>query len=135
MASTSTSCDLLTIAGKPFQSRLFTGTGKYPDLTQMQQSIERSGCQMVTVAVRRVQAVAVGHAGLMEAIDWSKIWMLPNTAGCATADEAVRVAYWAVSCQAGRPGGQHFVKLEVIPDSRHPAGSHRHPRRRRTAGG
>lgn len=120
MVSTSNSCDLLTIAGKPFQSRLFTGTGKYPDLTQMQQSIERSGCQMVTVAVRRVQAVAAGHAGLMEAIDWTKIWMLPNTAGCATADEAVRVA--RLGRELAKLAGQddnNFVKLEVIPDSRH----------------
>ena len=74
----------------------------------------------VTVAVRRVQAVAAGHAGLMEAIDWSRIWMLPNTAGCTDADEAVRVA--RLGRELAKLAGQEdntFVKLEVIPDSRH----------------
>jgi len=112
--------DPLLIGGRSFSSRLFTGTGKYPDLTTMQESLQRSGCDMVTVAVRRVQAVAAGHAGLMEAIDWSKIWMLPNTAGCATAEEAVRVA--RLGRELAKLAGQEdntFVKLEVIPDSRH----------------
>ena len=112
--------DRLLIGGRPFQSRLFTGTGKYPDMTAMQQSLERSGCDMVTVAVRRVQTVAAGHEGLMEAIDWSRIWMLPNTAGCATADEAIRVA--RLGRELAKLAGQEdntFVKLEVIPDSRH----------------
>jgi thiazole synthase len=75
---------------------------------------------MVTVAVRRVQAVAEGHAGLMEAIDWSSIWMLPNTAGCTNAEEAVRVA--RLGRELAKLAGQesnNFVKLEVIPDSRH----------------
>mgnify|MGYP001974350766 CR=1 FL=1 len=92
LSSCPNASDPLLIAGRQFNSRLFTGTGKYPNLATMQQSLERSGCEIVTVAVRRVQTVAVGHEGLMEAIDWSRIWMLPNTAGCATADEAVRVA-------------------------------------------
>ena len=112
--------DPLLIGGRPFQSRLFTGTGKYPNMTAMQQSLERSGCDMVTVAVRRVQTVAAGHEGLMEAIDWSRIWMLPNTAGCATADEAIRVARLGrdLATLAGQDDNT-FVKLEVIPDSRH----------------
>ena len=112
--------DALIIGGRPFQSRLFTGTGKYPSMDLMQQSIERSGCEMVTVAVRRVQAVAAGHAGLMEAIDWTRIWMLPNTAGCTNAEEAVRVA--RLGRELAKLAGQEdntFVKLEVIPDSRH----------------
>jgi len=112
--------DPLLIGGRPFQSRLFTGTGKYPNMTAMQQSLERSGCDMVTVAVRRVQTVAAGHEGLMEAVDWSRIWMLPNTAGCATADEAIRVA--RLGRELAKLAGQEdntFVKLEVIPDSRH----------------
>ncbi|MFM9088261.1 MAG: thiazole synthase, partial [Cyanobium sp.] len=69
-----------------------TGTGKYPSLAAMQASIAASACEIVTVAVRRVQSQAAGHEGLMEAIDWQRIWMLPNTAGCATAEEAIRVA-------------------------------------------
>ena len=120
MVSTSNANDPLTIAGRPFQSRLFTGTGKYSSLDLMQQSIISSGCEMVTVAVRRVQTVAAGHAGLMEAIDWSRIWMLPNTAGCTDADEAVRVA--RLGRELAKLAGQeenNFVKLEVIPDSRH----------------
>lgn len=120
MDSTPTSTDTLLIGGRQFHSRLFTGTGKYPNLALMQQSLERSKCEMVTVAVRRVQTVAAGHAGLMEAIDWSRIWMLPNTAGCATAEDAVRVA--RLGRELAKLAGQEnnsFVKLEVIPDSRH----------------
>ena len=112
--------DDLIIGGRRFQSRLFTGTGKYPSIELMQQSIERSACEMVTVAVRRVQAVAAGHAGLMEAIDWTRIWMLPNTAGCTNAEEAVRVA--RLGRELAKLAGQEdntFVKLEGIPDGRH----------------
>ena len=112
--------DPLTIGGRQFTSRLFTGTGKYPSMALMQQSIERSGCDMVTVAVRRVQTVAAGHAGLMEAIDWKRIWMLPNTAGCTDAEEAVRVA--RLGRELAKLAGQEdntFIKLEVIPDTRH----------------
>ena len=119
-ASPSAADDPLRIGGRCFSSRLFTGTGKYPDLSTMQASLQRSRCEMVTVAVRRVQAVAAGHAGLMEAIDWTRIWMLPNTAGCATAEEAVRVA--RLGRELAKLAGQEdntFVKLEVIPDSRH----------------
>jgi thiazole synthase len=107
----------LTIAGKTFQSRLMTGTGKYRNLEQMQQSIVASGCQIVTVAVRRVQTKAPGHEGLAEALNWQKIWMLPNTAGCQTAEEAVRVA--RLGREMAKLLGQednNFVKLEVIPD-------------------
>ena len=120
MISTSASDDRLLIGGRSFQSRLFTGTGKYASLKLMQKSLEQSGCDMVTVAVRRVQSVAAGHAGLMEAIDWSRIWMLPNTAGCSSADEAVRVA--RLGRELAKLAGQEdnsFVKLEVIPDSRY----------------
>jgi thiazole synthase len=110
----------LCIGGRHFRSRLMTGTGKYPSLAVMQASIAASGCEIVTVAVRRVQSQAPGHGGLMEAIDWSRIWMLPNTAGCATAEEAVRVA--RLGRELAKLAGQednNFVKLEVIPDSRH----------------
>jgi len=112
--------DPLVIAGRSFPSRLMTGTGKYPSLAAMQASLEASGCGIVTVAVRRVQSQAEGHLGLMEAIDWSRYWMLPNTAGCATAEEAIRVA--RLGRELARLAGQEdnsFVKLEVIPDSRH----------------
>ena len=120
MVTSRLSSDPLIIGGRHFQSRLFTGTGKYPTMDVMQKSIERSDCDMVTVAVRRVQSVAAGHAGLMEAIDWTRIWMLPNTAGCTNAEEAVRVA--RLGRELAKLAGQEentFVKLEVIPDSRH----------------
>jgi thiazole synthase len=108
------------IGGRRFRSRLMTGTGKYPSLAAMQASLVASGCEIVTVAVRRVQSQAAGHEGLLEAIDWQHIWMLPNTAGCATAEEAVRVA--RLGRELAKLAGQEdntFVKLEVIPDSRH----------------
>ncbi|ELS00641.1 glycine oxidase [Xenococcus sp. PCC 7305] len=110
----------LTIAGKTFNSRLMTGTGKYPSIEAMQHSIIASGCEIVTVAVRRVQTKAAGHEGLAEAIDWQKIWMLPNTAGCKTAEEAIRVA--RLGREMAKLLGQednNFVKLEVIPDAKY----------------
>ncbi|BAY13378.1 glycine oxidase ThiO [Calothrix sp. NIES-2098] len=110
----------LTIAGKTFQSRLMTGTGKYRSIEEMQQSIVASDCQIVTVAVRRVQTKAAGHEGLAEALDWQKIWMLPNTAGCQTAEEAIRVA--RLGREMAKLLGQednNFVKLEVIPDPKY----------------
>jgi thiazole synthase len=97
-----------------------TGTGKYGSLEQMQQSIAASGSEIVTVAVRRVQTKAAGHEGLAEALDWTKLWMLPNTAGCKTAEEAVRVA--RLGREMAKLLGQednNFVKLEVIPDAKY----------------
>ncbi|OUL24388.1 glycine oxidase ThiO [Nostoc sp. RF31YmG] len=110
----------LTIAGKTFQSRLMTGTGKYRSIEEMQQSIVASECQIVTVAVRRVQTKAAGHEGLAEALNWQKIWMLPNTAGCQTAEDAIRVA--RLGREMAKLLGQednNFVKLEVIPDPKY----------------
>ena len=110
----------LTIAGRTFSSRLMTGTGKYATMATMQESITASGCEIVTVAVRRVQTKAPGHEGLAEALDWNKIWMLPNTAGCKTAEEAVRVA--RLGREMAKLLGQednNFVKLEVIPDTKY----------------
>ena len=97
-----------------------TGTGKYRNFDEMRQSVLASACEIVTVAVRRVQTNAPGHEGLAEALDWSKIWMLPNTAGCKTAEEAVRVA--RLGREMAKLLGQeenNFVKLEVIPDAKY----------------
>ncbi|OAB56852.1 thiazole synthase [Phormidium willei BDU 130791] len=118
IAVNSSEHDPLIIAGRSFQSRIMTGSGKYTDFETMRGSIAASGCQIVTVAVRRVQTNAPGHEGLAEALDWSKIWMLPNTAGCKTAEEAIRVA--RLGREMAKLLGQednNFVKLEVIPDS------------------
>ncbi|NEP02253.1 MAG: glycine oxidase ThiO [Symploca sp. SIO2E9] len=114
------STDQLTIAGRTFNSRLMTGTGKYSSLELMEQSITASGSEIVTVAVRRVQTKAPGHEGLSEALDWTKVWMLPNTAGCKTVEEAVRVA--RLGREMAKLLGQednNFVKLEVIPDAKY----------------
>ena len=110
----------LVIAGRSFHSRLMTGTGKYDSFAVMRQSIQASGCEIVTVAVRRVQTHAPGHEGLAEALDWSSLWMLPNTAGCQTAEEAIRVA--RLGREMAKLLGQednNFVKLEVIPDAKY----------------
>jgi thiazole synthase len=112
--------DQLTIAGRTFNSRLMTGTGKYSSIEAMQQSVAASGCEIVTVAVRRVQTKAPGHEGLAQALDWTKIWMLPNTAGCKTAEEAIRVA--RLGREMAKLLGQednNFIKLEVIPDAKY----------------
>ena len=112
--------DPLNIGNKSFHNRLLLGTGKYQSLTLMQKSLSLSESEVVTVAVRRVQSAASGHQGLMEAIDWSAIWMLPNTAGCSNAEEAIRVA--KLGRELAKVAGQkenNFIKLEVIPDKRH----------------
>lgn len=110
----------LVIAGRTFRSRLMTGTGKYSDFETMRRAVAASGCEIVTVAVRRVQTNAPGHEGLAEALDWQRIWMLPNTAGCKTAEEAIRVA--RLGREMAKLLGQednNFVKLEVIPDAKY----------------
>ena len=112
--------DPLIIAGRTFHSRLMTGTGKYRNFEEMRQSIAASRCEIVTVAVRRVQTNAPGHEGLAEALDWTKLWMLPNTAGCQTAEDAIRVA--RLGREMAKLLGQednNFVKLEVIPDPKY----------------
>jgi len=103
--------DALVIAGRSFQSRLVVGTGKYPSFAVMQAAHQASGTEMVTVAVRRVDLSATGAASLLSWIDRSSIFLLPNTAGCYTADDAVRTA------RLGREAGlSNWVKLEVIGD-------------------
>jgi thiazole synthase len=111
----------LVIAGRTFRSRLMVGTGKYRTLSEMQQAIAASGSEIVTVAIRRVQMGASGHAGLMEALDWNHYWLLPNTAGCQTAEEAVRVARLGreMAQQVIGQSDNQFVKLEVIRDPRY----------------
>jgi thiazole synthase len=103
--------DALTIAGKTFASRLIVGTGKYSSHTVMQQAHEASGADMVTVAVRRVNISDPSQPSLLDFIDRTKFFLLPNTAGCYSADDAVRTA------RLGREAGlSNWVKLEVIGD-------------------
>jgi len=105
--------DPLIIAGREFHSRLVVGTGKYPSHAIMQAAHQAAGTEMVTVAVRRVDLTAKGEASLLSWIDTSRIFLLPNTAGCYTADEAVRTARLAREA-----GFSNWVKLEVIGDER-----------------
>jgi thiazole synthase len=101
------------IAGRTFTSRLIVGTGKYPSHAVMAQAHEASGADMVTVAVRRVNIADRSRESLLDYIDPRKIFILPNTAGCYTADEAVRTAHLAREA-----GLSNWVKLEVIGDER-----------------
>jgi thiazole synthase len=105
--------DPLIIAGRAFDSRLVVGTGKYPSHAVMQAAHDASGTEMVTVAVRRVDLSATGEASLLSWIDTDRIFLLPNTAGCYTADEAVRTARLAREA-----GLSNWIKLEVIGDER-----------------
>jgi len=102
----------LTFGGKTFRSRLIVGTGKYASFEQMREAIEASGAEIVTVAVRRVNLPGHGES-LLDYIDPARYTLLPNTAGCYTADEAVRTAYLAREAGLGE-----MVKLEVIGDSK-----------------
>jgi len=103
----------LVIAGRTFRSRLFLGTGKYPDFQTMAAALEASGTEVVTVALRRVNLGERGQGSLLDFVDPAKYLLLPNTAGCYTADEAVRTARLAREL-----GGWDWVKLEVIGDKK-----------------
>jgi len=103
--------DQLTIAGRQFHSRLIVGTGKYRSFQEMARAHQASGADMVTVAVRRVNLSDRTKESLLDYIDRKNFFILPNTAGCYTADEAVRTA------RLGREVGlSEWVKLEVIGD-------------------
>ncbi len=103
--------DPLVVAGRELRSRLITGTGKYPSPEVMRDAVVASGCELVTVAVRRIDLQNLGEA-ITDFLP-TDVTLLPNTAGCKTAEEAVRVARLA------RAGGlPNWIKLEVIPDPR-----------------
>src|SRR4026208_1156635 len=102
----------LWLGGKEFKSRLIVGTGKYPSFENMREAIEASGSEIVTVAGRRVSLPGQGES-LLDYVDPKKYVLLPNTAGCYSADEAVRTCYLAREAGLGT-----LVKLEVIGDSR-----------------
>jgi thiazole synthase len=103
----------LAIAGREFRSRLIVGTGKYRSNDEMVRAIEASGAEMVTVAVRRVDLDRTREEGMLYHLDPQRYFLLPNTAGCYTAEEAIRYA------RLGRASGMSdWVKLEVIGDQR-----------------
>ena len=105
--------DELVIAGRKFKSRLLIGTGKYATFELMREAIEKSGAEMVTVAVRRINISDRTKESLLDYIDTNKYTLLPNTAGCYTAEDAIRAA------RLGREAGlSDLVKLEVIGDEK-----------------
>ena len=109
----SNSSDKLIIAGREFTSRLMVGTGKYADFQQMVKAIEASGAEIITVAVRRVNISDRSKESLLDHIDLKKYTLLPNTAGCYTAEDAIR------TCRLAREAGlSDFVKLEVLGDEK-----------------
>ena len=107
--------DPLIIAGKPYTSRLLTGTGKFKDLDETRRATEAAGAEIVTVAIRRTNIGQDRNApNLLEVLPPSRYTILPNTAGCYTADDAVR------TCRLAREllDGQKLVKLEVLGDQK-----------------
>src|SRR5881409_1431336 len=103
--------DPFVLAGKEYRSRLIVGTGKYKDFAETKRAIEASGAEIVTVAVRRVNITDPSKENLLDYLDPKTYTILPNTAGCYTADEAVR------TCRLAREAGvAKMVKLEVIGD-------------------
>lgn len=103
--------DKFELAGRVFQSRLIVGTGKYRDFAETRQAVEASGAEIVTVAVRRVNITERNRENLLDYLDPQRYMILPNTAGCYTAEEAIRTARLA-----RETGVSDFVKLEVIGD-------------------
>lgn len=106
--------DYLVIAGKKFKSRLMVGTGKYRTIEEMQAALAASGTEIVTVALRRLDLDDPSKKTILDYIDWSKYTILPNTAGCRTKEEAIRVARLSRSM-----GLSDWIKLEVIPDPKY----------------
>ena len=105
--------DVLTLGRYTFQSRLFVGTGKYRDVEETRRALEASGAEVVTVALRRINLKDRGEGSMMDLLSSGKYTILPNTAGCYTADEAVR------TCRLARElGVGDLVKLEVIGDQK-----------------
>ena len=111
-APTQIDTDNWTVAGRTFTSRLIVGTGKYKSLEQNAAAVAASGAEIVTVAVRRVNVSDPGAPMLTDFIDPKKVTYLPNTAGCFTADEAIRTLRLAREA-----GGWDLVKLEVLGDT------------------
>lgn len=106
--------DKLVIAGKEFRSRLMLGTGKYRNSEEMNAAFEAARVEIITVALRRLDLSDPTKKTLLDEIDWNRYTILPNTAGCRTAEEAIRTARLARSM-----GLSNWVKLEVIPDAKY----------------
>lgn len=113
--------DKLIIGGKIFTSRLITGTGKYKNLRDMVECLAKSESEIVTVAIRRLDLLNISkNNNIITAINWEKFWLLPNTAGAKTTDEAIRLAFLGreLSKRIGQEEN-NFIKLEVISDPKY----------------
>ena len=113
--------DKLKIGNKLFNSRLMLGTGKYKTTSDAIESIKESECEIITVAVRRLPTnLENDTTSFLNKLNWQKLWLLPNTAGSQTAEEAIRMAFLGheLACQIGQPEN-FFVKLEVISDPKY----------------
>jgi thiazole synthase len=113
--------DQLRIGKKIFNSRLMLGTGKYRTPREAISSIETSNCEIVTVAIRRLPTdLTRDNSSFLHQLNWDKLWLLPNTAGSQTAEEAIRMAFLGheLACQLGQEEN-FFVKLEVISDPKY----------------
>ena len=111
----------LKIGDKYFNSRLMLGTGKYKTISDAIDSISNSDCEIVTVAIRRLPTnLKDDTSSFLKRLDWEKLWLLPNTAGSQTAEEAIRMAFLGheLACQLGQEDN-FFVKLEVISDPKY----------------
>ena len=113
--------DPLKIGQKSFASRLMLGTGKYKTSKDALQSIKESECEIVTVAIRRLPTdINSDNVSFLRCLNWKKLWLLPNTAGSQTAEDAIRMAFLGheLACQLGQHDN-FFVKLEVISDPKY----------------
>jgi len=113
--------DKLVIGAKQFDSRLMLGTGKYKTSADMTESVKASNCEIVTVAIRRLPTnLTNDSSSFLHTLNWQNLWLLPNTAGCQTAEEAIRMAFLGheLACQIGQKEN-FFVKLEVISDPKY----------------
>ncbi len=113
--------DKLKIGDKSFNSRLMLGTGKYKTTTDAINSIKTSDCEIVTVSIRRLPTdLKNDNTNFLNSLNWDKLWLLPNTAGSQTAEEAIRMAFLGheLACQVGQENN-FFVKLEVISDPKY----------------
>ena len=116
-----TTFDKLKIGNKSFNSRLMLGTGKYRTVQDTVESVKQSEAEIVTVAIRRLPTnLKNDNISFLQELDWNKVWLLPNTAGCQTAEEAIRIAFLGheLACQLGQEDN-FFVKLEVISDPKY----------------
>lgn len=120
MKENAISINQLQIGRKTFKSRLMLGTGKYQNTVNAIESIEISEAEIVTVAIRRANTDYKSINSVLRNLNWDRLWLLPNTAGCTNAEEAIRIA--RIGRELSKRIGQmenNFVKLEVIPDAKY----------------